>query len=113
MSPTIFYVLKNLAWILATTEDTKIQNPADAVKYAERACELTDYKQPEALDTLAVAYAAADRFDQAVETAQKAVELAVPAGEKKLAQKIQKRLQLYRAGQPYREPSPAQNNVSP
>jgi len=81
LKPDSADILNNLAWILATVEDTKLANHADAVKYAERACELTNYKQPEFLDTLAAAYAA--------------------AGKKNLAQQIRNRLQLYQTGQPY------------
>ena len=103
LDPNNVYVLKNLAWIVATSEDPKLHNPGDAVKFAERACELTDYKQIEALDTLAVAYSAAGRFHEAVLTAEKAIELALSAGEKSLADEIQKRLQLYNLGQPYRQ----------
>ena len=104
--PNQVSVLKNLAWILAAAEDVKLRNPVDAVKFAERACELTNYKQPGMLDTLAVAYAAVGRFAEAVETAEKALEFALSAGEKDSADEIQKRLQLYKAGQPYRWPSP-------
>ncbi|MHC4571623.1 MAG: tetratricopeptide repeat protein [Planctomycetota bacterium] len=108
LDPNHVYVLKNLAWILATTEDVKLHNPRDAVELAERACELTDYKQIEAMDTLAVAYSAAGRFPEAVQTAEKAIELALSAGEKNLADEIQKRLQLYNLGQPYRQPQSRQ-----
>jgi Flp pilus assembly protein TadD len=95
--------LNNLAWVLATTEDVKLQNPTDAVKYAQRACELSGYEQPSLLDTLAVAYAAAGNFPEAVKTAEKAIKLAEDDGKKELAEEIQKRLELYKAGQPYHE----------
>ena len=55
------------------------------------------------LDTLAVAYAAADRFDEAKATAEKALNIAKSSGKEDLAGKIQKRIKLYEAGQPYRE----------
>jgi tetratricopeptide (TPR) repeat protein len=97
------YALKNLAWILATTEDEKIHNPTEAVKYAQRACELTEYNRPDFLDTLAAAYAAAGRFPEAVETAEKAIESALSSGERGLAAEIGKRLQLYQTGKDYRE----------
>lgn len=97
------YVLKNLAWILATSKDVKLQNPNDVVRFAVRACELTEYNQPEFVDTLAAAYAVAGRFSEAIETAEKAINLAEVAGRQGLAEEIQKRLQLYQAGQPYFE----------
>jgi tetratricopeptide (TPR) repeat protein len=106
LKPDSFQVLNNLAWLLATTDDSNLRNPDKAIEYARRACELTHYKQPELLDTLAVAYAAASKFSLAIETAEKAVKLATSANGKKLTSEIQKRLQLYRAGQPYIDKRP-------
>ena len=59
------------------------------------------FQQPAALDVLAAAYASAGRFPDAVETAQKAEELAHTFPE--LARQIQERLNLYRENRPYRE----------
>jgi hypothetical protein len=98
--------LNSLAWVLATTDDKNLQNPRDAVKFAVKACELTNYQNAGAMDTLAAAYAAAGRFAEAVETAEKAIKLATSANDKKLTLEIQKRLQLYRAGQPYIDKRP-------
>jgi arylsulfatase A-like enzyme/Flp pilus assembly protein TadD len=91
----------NLAWVLATIEDEKLRNPAEAVRLAERACELTDYKQPGMLDTLGVAYAAAGRFAEAVKTAEKGIELARDAKDEKIAEDIRSRLELYKMNKPY------------
>jgi len=55
------------------------------------------------LDTLAIAYSAVGRFPQVIETAERAVELAEAAGKKDLVLEIQKRLELYKASQPYHE----------
>ena len=106
LAPDNAPVLNDLAWILVATEDTKFQNTTDAIKFAQRACELTQYQQPDLLDTLAVAYAATGNFTEAIKTAEKALDLADGAGKKDLVQKIKDRIKLYRAGQPYREPAP-------
>jgi Tfp pilus assembly protein PilF len=103
LSPDYIDVINNLAWILATAEDAKIRNPAEAVNLAEHACELTKYEQPSLLDTLAAAYAAGGRFSQAIETAEKAIDLAKKVSRDELAEEIQNRLQLYKSGQPYRD----------
>jgi tetratricopeptide (TPR) repeat protein len=87
----------NLAWILATTEDEEVRNTAEAVRFAERACQLTNYKRPAMLDTLSVAYAAEDRFIEAIETAEKAIELAQTAEQEKIARDIRNHLELYKA----------------
>ena len=93
----------NLAWVLATVEDENLRDPAQALTLAQKACELTKYKQPTLLDTLAVAYAAKGDFPKAIETAQKAIDLAASAGNKNLTEQIQKRLTLYNNNQPYTE----------
>ena len=92
----------NLAWLLATTEDENLRNPAEAVRLAERACELTNYAKPEMLDTLAVACAASGDFEEAVKNAEKGIELARKAEHESLAEDIQSRLELYRKNKPYK-----------
>jgi tetratricopeptide (TPR) repeat protein len=92
----------NLAWLLATVEDQKLRNPAEAVRLAERACELTEYKQPGMLDTLGVVYAAEGRFSEAVKAAEKGIELARQAGDEKMIEDIVGRLELYKINKPYR-----------
>ena len=100
-------VLNNLAWLLATCPDATVRDGAQAVKCAERACELTDYKQTIFVGTLAAAYAEAGRFDEAIATAEKACALAA-AGEQGLLKKNQELLELYRKHEPYHEaPRPA------
>jgi spermidine synthase len=63
----------------------------------------TSYQQPEALDTLAAAYAEAGNFTEAISSAERAAELARTSGRTDLAREIQQRLALYRQGQPYRD----------
>jgi tetratricopeptide (TPR) repeat protein len=92
-----------LAWHLATHNDDKIRNPTKAVQLAKRACELTNNEDPGTLDTLAAAYAAAGRFSQAIETAEKALELCQSSEQNTLKEEIKNRLVLYKAGKPYIE----------
>lgn len=94
--------LNNLAWILATSSDASIRNPGKAVTLAETLCGLSGYREPLSLDTLAVAYASRGDFSKAVSTLEKAVVLAVKGGHS--TNKMKARLQLFRAGRPYREP---------
>ena len=96
-------VLNNLAWLLATCPDAHLRDGVQAVKYAERACELTHYGVAPLVGTLAAAYAEAGRYDDAIAAAQKACALAAAAGEQELLEKNQKLLALYRAHQPYHE----------
>jgi tetratricopeptide (TPR) repeat protein len=95
--------MNDLAWFLAASKETSIHNPDKAVRLALRACELTDYKKPDLLDTLAVSYAATGAFDKAVETAEKALELCQSSQQETLKEKIKNRLVLFKAGKPYIE----------
>ena len=96
-------VLNQLAWLMATAEDEKLHDPTQALRLAQQACKLTDFKEPQYLDTLAVAYAAAQNFTEAVETCQKALEIAKTKKDQKAVEIIEKHLELYKAGRPYRE----------
>lgn len=83
----------NLAWLLATSP--VLGNPAEAVELAKRACDLTAGKDPGTLDTLAVALAAAGRFDEAVQALRKAMETAPEY----LRDGLQERIALFQGGQ--------------
>ena len=74
---------------------------------AERAASLTGTTEPAYLDALAAAYAADGQFSKAVITAEKALALAGGAGAVQLRNQIGQRLNLYRAGHPYRTGLPA------
>ena len=64
-----------------------------------------DAEHPEVLDTLAAAYAAEGRFDDAVATAQKAAAAArVTPGYESTATAIDERIDLYILFKPYRIP---------
>jgi hypothetical protein len=58
--------------------------------------------QPALLDTLAAAYAAAGRFDEAVQTADRALSRA--GDQPALAAEIRQRRSLYATGRPYLAP---------
>ena len=94
-------VLNNLAWAKAAYKNASFHNPKEAIQLAQRASELTDNEEPGVLDTLSVAYAAAGRFPEAVETAEKALSLAQSSNQRQLAEEIQSHLELYKHGQPY------------
>jgi len=73
--------LNDLAWIRATAPDSRLRNGAEAVKLAEQACKLTEFKDPQLIGTLAAAYAEAGQFEQAVENGERAKELALATGQ--------------------------------
>jgi tetratricopeptide (TPR) repeat protein len=94
----------NLAWILAAGSDESLRNPADAIRVAEEAVALTRSEAAGPLDVLAAAYAAIGQFDRALPTAQKAVELAVAAGDATAAAQIRQRIALYQKSRPFKLP---------
>ena len=104
-------ILNNMAWIMATNEESKYRNPDKSMDMARRACEITDYQNPQLLDTLAAAYASAGKFQQAIETAEKAVGVALAADNKEMAKQIQSRLTLYQNQKPYRESAAARAKI--
>jgi tetratricopeptide (TPR) repeat protein len=106
INPNFSEALNNLAWVLAASSDDGLRNGAEAVRLAERACELTHYGEPLFIRTLAAAYAEAGRFPEAVATAEKAEQLASTAGLTAVAAKNRQLLELYWAGKPYHEPAP-------
>ena len=89
--------LTTAAWVLSTAGDAAIREPAQAVTFAERAVGLTARREARTLDVLAVAYASAGRFDDAVAAAREAQVLAEPA----LAKEIALRLALFERRQAY------------
>jgi tetratricopeptide (TPR) repeat protein len=70
--------LNDMAWSLSTNPNVAARRPAAAVEFAEGAVAMTKRLNPGFLDTLAVAYAAAGRFEEAQETANEALKLAPP-----------------------------------
>ena len=96
--------MNNLAWILTVFKENEFHDPKVAIQLAQQCCELTNYENPNFLDTLSVAYAAAAKFPQAIETAKKALDIASAAGQEKAAERILMHLNLFKAAQPYMEP---------
>lgn len=94
-------VLNTLAWFEGASNITGIRNPQRALNHALEACRLTDFSNHEALDTLAVAYAAVGKYNMAIKTAEKAKLLAMEDDNKGFVQRVQGRLDLYKSGRMY------------
>jgi tetratricopeptide (TPR) repeat protein len=96
LDPNDLGALNYLAWILATDNDPNIRNPREAILLAEKACELSGNKQPELLSTLAAAYAASGKFEDAVEIIEKALQITQSHGFEWLTKQLQEQLNNYK-----------------
>ena len=95
--------LRNLAWLRATHREAHYRNGTEAVRLADQAVRLSRGTDAAALDALAAACAEAGQFTNAVAAAEGGLRLANAARDRGLAAQLQARLELYRAGRPYRE----------
>jgi tetratricopeptide (TPR) repeat protein len=99
LSPDDVRTCNNLAWLLATHPQPEKRDPPRAVELARRACQLTESKDPTALDTLAAALAANGAFQEAADVQRQALDLAAEEDKPPYRQ----RLELYEAERAYQE----------
>jgi tetratricopeptide (TPR) repeat protein len=86
--------------VLATCPDPSLRDGKRAVQLATKACELADWEDANDLENLAAAHAECGRFEEAVKWQAKAVELGKGLQD---ADEARQRLDLYKAGKPFRE----------
>lgn len=100
--PDDLAVVRDLAWLLATSPLAELRNGEEALRLAQQYCR-ADPASPQGLDLLAAAYAEAGDFPRAVESARQAVNLATRQMQTTLGREIEARLELYEFGRPYRQ----------
>jgi spermidine synthase len=100
LAPDSPVALAALADLLATTPGPQRRDPAEALRLARRACELTGYGDARSVMALATAQAAAGRFDEAVSLARDALSLASSNPSSPLADEIRRRLEAFRRREP-------------
>ena len=105
--------MSNLAWVFATSPDQSIRNGAKAVQLAEQAVRISGGRIAILFRTLAAAYAETGRFVDAIQAAQRGVELANSQGNSGLATELQGNIALYQEQQPLRDPSLTNASSSP
>jgi tetratricopeptide (TPR) repeat protein len=94
--------LAALSWILATSPAPEFRNGAEAVRMAERACDLTARKDPRKLKTLAAAYAEAGRFPEAAAAAETAQTLVSASGRTELVGECKLMAASFKSAKPWR-----------
>jgi Flp pilus assembly protein TadD len=103
LRPRDAVVANNVAWILATNVDEKLRDPQRALELAETVCRETNRRVPTALDTLAAAYAANGRFEDAASTANEALKLLGTSGSPPAVEALRRRLDSYNRREAVRE----------
>ena len=102
LDPDLVAAQNGLAWLLATHSDSALRNGEEALTLAQQACDVTQNKEPQLLDTLAAAQAELRHFEDAVATATIALRLARKSYPN-LIEPLESRLHLYQNGEPYRD----------
>jgi tetratricopeptide (TPR) repeat protein len=95
INPAFVDAYNSRAWILATTGDKDLRNSAEAILLAQKAVELDP--SVASLDTLAAAYAAADKYEAAIETQKKAIQKLILADRTSEVPKYMDHLDIYRS----------------
>ncbi|MCA9167250.1 MAG: tetratricopeptide repeat protein [Planctomycetales bacterium] len=96
-------ILNNLAWVLATSPRDEVRDGKRAIEIAQKACDLTEFKLPHMISTLAAAYAETGNFDEAIKWSEKAVS-------DDTEEQLSKELESYREKKAWRELQELQEN---
>ncbi len=110
LAPKYLLALQNKAWLLATSQEAKIRDPAQAIAVATTVCEISEYKDFSDLTLLAAAHAAAGEFATAIGWQEKSLPRATVA-QRPIADKL---IALYQKQLPFdpklleAQPAPAQ-----
>ena len=109
LNPNQIIALTNAAHVLAASPTETDRSGEEAVRLAERAVQLSKGADPTQLDTLAMAYAEMMRFDDAIKVSERAQQLARKQNNQSLDALLAKRIELYKAGEPYRDGAKREN----
>jgi serine/threonine protein kinase/tetratricopeptide (TPR) repeat protein len=86
------------AWLLLNCEPAPMRDPETALRFAREADQMTGHRDPDYLDTLALAYFANGQPDLALETSKRALDL-LPQGSERLRKEFEERHAVYEAAQ--------------
>jgi tetratricopeptide (TPR) repeat protein len=99
LDPKNWVAINNRAWIRATCPDETLRDGKRALEEAKTACDMTEWKQPLCLGTVAAAHAELGQWAEAVRWQEKAIALA----DKDSLEEFRACLELYRKGRPKRD----------
>ncbi|MBX9787627.1 MAG: tetratricopeptide repeat protein [Pirellulales bacterium] len=98
--------MRGLAWVLATDPDDNVRQGSEALTLAQQVCAASQNRDPTALEALAAAHAELAQFEPAISAQLQALELWRASGRADRSEAAERRLQAYRARQPWREQRP-------
>ena len=102
LSPNDEYALACYAWLLATCPEDKYRNGALAVTLAQRAAELSGWKESSPLAALGCAFAETGNFRSAIEWAKKSLEI-LPDPHASFGSELSESLREFNQGRPPRQ----------
>ena len=96
VDPDCQRALLQLAELLAFHDDPQLRDPDEAVRLAERACRLPENVAPASLMLLGQLYGEVNRFQDAADTADRAIRLARAVNDSRLVSQLQRQAILYK-----------------
>jgi len=93
----------NSAWLLATSQNAELRDPAKAVELAKRAANLPGGSNPIVYRTLAAALAENGQFDDAIRAAERAQELSQGNANSAVADEMARWIALFKQGRALRQ----------
>ena len=102
LDPSLINTAKRLAWLFSTHPDDMLRDGPEALELAKMVCRAVKYGHAGAIATLATAHAECGNFDEAVTAIERAIIMVQAENHKDTL--FQSMLNLFRAGQPYRQP---------
>jgi tetratricopeptide (TPR) repeat protein len=103
LQPESVDALNDLAWLCATCPEPNLRDAAKALRLAKHAADLTGWKDPGVLETLAAAYAEGGHFAEAIKTVDEATKLCNPASQQELLETLRNCQQLFESRKPVRQ----------
>ncbi|MFC1586602.1 tetratricopeptide repeat protein, partial [Fibrobacterota bacterium] len=101
LTPDDPWSMGRLASLHVLSRDSGLRDPARAVSLAEKANELSYYRQEPLLRTLARVYSEVGRFPEAVKTAEKALDIAVEKEGPQEVRGLREEIRHYTEGRPF------------
>jgi len=92
--------MSDLARILSHPRTGPYRDIPAAMELAERACRLSNYADPAAVETLAMVYGEAGRFAEAIRMERRLLEIVTPSGDERAVKLINARIRHYETGRP-------------